>query len=116
MPEEIVMVSTCPLCGGPEEVLSMVTVEIDRIIPRGRTAIVICRICVGAVIRAGERVEPELAERSLWFERLKAKAPWSSDTWSAVAEIYGAFGDDPAWLKEQSAAEKEERYNDPPTD
>jgi hypothetical protein len=74
MPEETVMVSTCPLCLGPDEVPSMVTVEIDRIIPTGRAAILICRSCVGAVIRAGYRVEPELAEITALFERMQAKS------------------------------------------
>jgi len=73
MPEEIVMVSSCPLCAGPEEVPSMVVVEIDRIIPKGRAAIMICRSCAGAVIRAAERVEPELAEITSWFDRMKAQ-------------------------------------------
>ncbi len=116
MPEEIVMVSTCPLCAGPEEVLSMVTVEIDRIIPKGRAAILICRICAGAVIRASRHIEPPLLTTQFWIDEVKSEATWSSDTWSAVAEMYGAFGDDPAWLKEQLAAEKEELDDDPSTD
>jgi len=74
-----VMFSSCPLCLGPDEVTSMVTVEIDRIIPKGRAAILICRSCVGAVIRAGEVVEPELAEITAWFERMKGKATGPPD-------------------------------------
>ena len=75
MPEEIVMVSTCPLCAGPEEVSSMVTVEIDRIIPRGRVAIVICRSCAGAVIRAVRKLDPPLLSTEFWINEVKADAP-----------------------------------------
>jgi len=71
MPEEIVMVSTCPLCGGPEEVPSMVTVEIDRIIPKGRAAIMLCRNCCGAVIRACRTIEPPLLTTRFWLDEVK---------------------------------------------
>ena len=50
--KEAVMVSTCPLCLGPEEVESMLTIKIDRIVPRGRAAIMLCRSCAAAVDRA----------------------------------------------------------------
>src|SRR5229473_3599863 len=79
MPEEIVMVSTCPLCGGPEEVLSMVTVEIDRIIPKGRATIVICRICAGAVIRAVEALEVSLLSGKPFQLIARAEAPAESE-------------------------------------
>jgi len=116
MPREFVMVSTCPLCAGPEEVLSMVTVEIDRIIPKGRATIVICRSCCCAVLDASAKLDDPLLRVPLTEVFAAAEPVFSSDTWSAVAEIYGAFGDDPSWLKEQSAIEKEERDGDPSTD
>jgi hypothetical protein len=116
MPDEVVMVSSCPLCLGPDEVLSMVTVEIDRIIPKGRVAILLCRSCARAVIQAGERVELELAEIPPWLDRMNHNSIWSTDTWSAVAQIYGAFGEDPAWFEEQSAREKKESDDDTSTD
>ena len=116
MPEEFVLVSSCPICLGPEEVPSMVMVEIDRMIPKGRTAILLCRSCVGAVMLAARELDEPLADPLHPFSEAMTEAPWSSDTWSAVAEIYGAFGDDPAWLKEQLAREKEERDDDPSTD
>ena len=75
MPEEIVMVSTCPLCGGPEEVPSMVTVEIDRIIPKVRATIVICRSCAGAVIRAVEDLDVPLLSGKPFELVARAEAP-----------------------------------------
>jgi len=65
------MVSTCPLCGGPEEVPSMVTVAIDRIIPKGRAAIVICRSCVAVVIQACRQIEPPLLSPQFWIDEFK---------------------------------------------
>jgi len=94
----------------------MVTVEIDRVYPKGRAAILICRSCCDAVIRATDNLDEPLADPLHPFSEAMTEAPWSSDTWSAAAAIYGAFGDDPAWLEEQSAAEKEERDDDPATD
>lgn len=52
MPDLENAVSSCPLCLGPEEVASMVTVEIDRIVPKGRVAVMICRNCTRQVILA----------------------------------------------------------------
>ncbi len=72
MPEEIVMVSSCPLCLGPDEVPSMVTVAIDRIIPKGRAAILICRSCCGAVIRACRHIEPPLLSPQFWLDEFKS--------------------------------------------
>lgn len=56
------MATSCPLCLGTDEVGSMVTVEIDRIIPKGKAAIMICRSCTGAVIRAARHADPELLD------------------------------------------------------
>ena len=75
MADAIVMVSSCPLCAGPEEVPSMVTVEIDRIIPKGRAAILLCRSCAGAVIRAVRKLEPPLLSTEFWINEVKADAP-----------------------------------------
>jgi hypothetical protein len=60
MPDEFVMATSCPLCLGADEVPSMVTVEIDRIIPKGRVAIMICRSCTRAVIEAATRLDEPL--------------------------------------------------------
>lgn len=60
MPAEVPMVTSCPLCLAPDEVESMVTVEIERAIPKGRAAILICRNCAMAVIQGVERCEPPL--------------------------------------------------------
>ncbi|SRR5712691_1865774 len=91
MPEEIVMVSTCPLCAGPEEVLSMVTVEIDRIIPKGRAAIVICRSCVGATIRAARHADPDLLDLILTEREQAAIRAAASEpaNFSAVSNEHG---------------------------
>lgn len=62
MPDEVPMVTSCPLCLAPDEVESMVTVEIERAIPKGRAAIMICRNCTGAVIRAARHADPALLD------------------------------------------------------
>ena len=74
MPDLETVATTCPLCLGPDEVSSMVTVEIDRVVPRGRVAIMICRSCVGAVILAARRTEPELSDMTAWIEHMIAKS------------------------------------------
>lgn len=57
MAERENLVTTCPLCLGPDEVSSMLTVEIDRVVPRGRVAITLCRSCCGAVILSVRRLD-----------------------------------------------------------
>jgi hypothetical protein len=62
MPSEPVpMVTSCPLCLGPDEVTSMVTVEIERIIPQGRVAILICRSCTKQVILAAAKLDEPIS-------------------------------------------------------
>ena len=61
MPDLENAVSSCPLCLGPEEVVSMVTVEIDRIVPKGRVAVMICRTCTKQVIKAASVLDDPLA-------------------------------------------------------
>lgn len=60
MPDEVPMVTSCPLCLSPDEVASMVTVQIERAIPRGRAAVMICRNCTVAVLEAAAQAEPPL--------------------------------------------------------
>ena len=79
MPEEIPMVTSCPLCLGSDEVPSMVTVEIDRIIPKGRVAIVICRSCAGAVIRAVQSLDVPLVDPKVFQLIARAEAPAASE-------------------------------------
>lgn len=61
MPDLENAVTTCPLCLAPDEVGSMVTVEIDRVVPKGRVAVIICRICTGAVILANSVLDDPVA-------------------------------------------------------
>lgn len=89
MPDLENAVTTCPLCLGPEEVASMVTVEIDRIVPRGRVVIMICRSCAGAVVLSLTRLDPvESAallntfcqpEISEWLKKCEAARGGSND-------------------------------------
>lgn len=99
MPDEVPMVTSCPLCLAPDEVQSMVTIEIDRVIAGGRTSIIICRSCAGAVIDAIDKLEPPLLFDLLRACRSEAGVQLTSDTSSAAAADHGAFGDDPSWLE-----------------
>ncbi len=116
MPEEIVMVSTCPLCAGPEEVLSMVTVEIDRIIPKGRAAIMICRSCAGAVIRAVEALDVPLLSGKAFQLIARAEAPAESEPASEARAYPCPRG---CALQQQGVEHthyQKERDDDPSTD
>lgn len=89
------MVTSCPLCLAPDEVQSMVTVEIDRAIAGGRIAIMICRSCAGAVIRAVEVLDPPLVDPKVFQLIARAEAPAASES------------DDPIWVTEREAREAE---------
>lgn len=82
MPNEVPMVSSCPLCLAPDEVESMLTVEIERAIPRGRASILICRNCALAVIRAVERCEPPLLSTLIY----DTTPPIDPEVWKAGIE------------------------------
>jgi hypothetical protein len=89
MPESDNLVTTCPLCLGADEIASMLTVEIDRAVPRGRAAIMLCRSCAGAVVlsigRLGEAEATALLEMHCQpeigpvLERLRAASRGSDD-------------------------------------
>lgn len=79
MPDEIPMVTSCPLCLAPDEVESMVTVEIERAIPKGRAAILICRNCALAVIKAVESCEPPLLSTLIYDTTPRATAQPASE-------------------------------------
>lgn len=72
MPDQENAARTCPLCLAADEVQSMVTVEIDRSVPRGRVAIMICRSCAGAMIRAVRKLEPPLLTPGFWIDEVKS--------------------------------------------
>ena len=74
MADEIPMVTTCPLCLAPDEVVSMVTVQIERAIPRGRAAIMICRNCTVAVLEAAAQAEPPLLSTLIYDTTPRAEA------------------------------------------
>ena len=79
MPDEVPMVTSCPLCLAPDEVESMVTVQIERAIPKGRAAIMICRNCTFAVIEAAAQLEPPLLSTLLAEDRRGAVAAPASE-------------------------------------
>ena len=79
MPDEVPMVTSCPLCLAPDEVESMVTVEIERAIPKGRAAIMICRNCARAVFQAILVLEVPLLNPQAFDSMFRAEAPASTE-------------------------------------
>ncbi len=116
MPEKVVMVSSCPLCLGPDEVTSMVSVEIDRVYQKGRVATLICRSCCGAVIKATDKLDEPLADPLHPFSEAMTEAPWSSK--SASDQV--AYPCPPGCALQQQGVEhthhQKESDDDPATD
>ena len=53
--------TSCPLCMAVDDPEGMVTVEIDRIVPKSRVTVVLCRSCGSAVVRAMSALGEPLA-------------------------------------------------------
>lgn len=90
MADEVPMVTSCPLCLAPDEVSSMVTIEIERAFPKGPAAIMICRSCAGAVIRACDGIDPPLVDPKVFQLIARAEAPADSEAEAAWRRSVGA--------------------------
>lgn len=93
MPDEVPMVTSCPLCLSADEVQSMLTIEIDRAFGGSRTAIMICRKCATAVLEAVGKADPPLLSTLIYDSTPRAGAPAEPPGSQDIEEI---FGDPPA--------------------
>lgn len=81
-----VMATSCPLCMGIDEAESMVSVEIDRVVPKGRVAVVICRSCVAAVVRAAQASGEPLAPAPIDAKPMEITTPAAGSSSPQIAE------------------------------
>lgn len=75
------IVTSCPLCLALSDPVDMLDIEIDRIVPRGRAHVLLCRICGSATVRAMALAGEPLAQELLQLDqKATERAPARDET------------------------------------
>lgn len=74
------IVTSCPLCLALSDPGDMVDIEIDRVVPRGRAHVLLCRSCGSAAVRAMAKAGEPLAKELIDLDAKEAaSSPASGD-------------------------------------
>jgi hypothetical protein len=67
------MVTSCPLCLALSDPEDMLDIEIERIVPKGRAHVLLCRSCGSQVIRAMAKAGEPLAQELIDLDAKEAE-------------------------------------------
>ncbi len=73
------IVTSCPLCLALSDPGDMIDIEIDRVVPRGRAHVLLCRGCGSQVVRAMAKAGEALANELIELDAKEAVQPPASD-------------------------------------
>jgi hypothetical protein len=73
------IVTSCPLCLALSDPTDMIDVEIDRVVPKGRAHVLLCRICGSAIVRAMAQAGEPLAKDLIELDHAEAERPPARD-------------------------------------
>ena len=73
------IVTSCPLCLALDEAAGFVDIEIERVVPKGRAHVLLCRSCASAVVRAMAQAGEPLAKELVDLDKLEVEQPPASD-------------------------------------
>ncbi len=77
------MVTSCPLCLALSDPEDMLDIEIDRVVPKGRAHVLLCRSCGSQVVRAMAKAGEPLAQELIDLDRKEAEKPPASESTNA---------------------------------
>ncbi len=66
------MVTSCPLCLALSDPEDMLDIEIERIVPKGRAHVLLCRSCGSQVVRAMAKAGEPLAQELIDLDKKEA--------------------------------------------
>lgn len=80
------IVTSCPLCLALSDPADMIDFEIDRVVPRGRTHVLLCRSCGSSLVRAMAKADEPLAKELIDADAKAAEQPPASAETTATQE------------------------------
>lgn len=102
------IVTSCPLCLALSDTADMIDVEIERVVPRGRAHVQLCRSCGSATVRAMAAAGEPLAKELVDFDRTVAAQPPATDDAVKPTSDSGPSPEIPGELGEKSTTGSEE--------